>query len=204
MTNFIKLTNYEKITLSTKDAGLTEKHIFELHLSGVDTIGLILALETDAFADFSGMEYSIVKEIQGILAENGLQMDVHSYIEDTTCDFEEPFEILSSILQEEIIKHVREYENTSGINLVTDPIEKLDMNESLKIRLTESNKGTDRTMLISMPARSIIDIYRDLNKKPIDVSLIQDFRKYVCEIASIPMDIYEQLDKYYFVEKVCG
>lgn len=205
MNNLSELTNYEKINVSTKDVGLTEEQIIELHIAGVDTIGLIIASEEYILAELTGIKLDTARAIKEKVNQSGAALIVPKNDigeEDSTYDFDDPYELLITVIQDEIFRYHNEYKQKTGINIALSALETLDISADLFSRLNDVNQSDSRAMLLSFPTRNILDVYDDLYQKEFDIKLILDFRKYVCLTTGMPRELYELLDKYEFMRRL--
>lgn len=162
MKNFSELTNYEKINVSIKDVGLTEEQILELHVAGVDTIGLIIASEEYIFAEITGIKLDTVHAIKEKINQSGAALIVpmnDNSEEDSAYDFDDQYDLLITIIQDEIFRYHNEYKEKTGINLALSVLETLDISTDLRNRLNDANQSDDRAMLLSFPTRSILDVH---------------------------------------------
>ena len=198
MKKFSELTNYEKINVSTKDVGLTEEQIFELHIAGVDKIDLILAAEDQMLAEITDIDFDITKDIKIALNQNSVAIDIpiNETEEDDEYTLEKPYALLQAITQAEIFDRLKSYKEKTGTDLVTDNIENLYLEEELRTMLAVIDQEKERILLAAFPARIVATTFELLHGQKMDMRLIIEFRKYVCSVTGMSMRVYDQLDEY--------
>lgn len=200
MKNFSKLTNYEKINLSTKEVGLSNEQIFELHIAGVDKIGLLLTADADILAKLTDMELETAKEIKETLANKGITIDLSTDTdkEDNEDNLGKPFRLLETLVQTEILDYVKKHYERTGINIIDSNLEELDMSEDLRTRLRETIRKNERAIFGTFSARIVMMTHELFYGKKLDVNLLIAFRNYICETTSMSYKLYEELDHYSF------
>lgn len=146
-----------------------------------------------------------MENIKRTLALNGITIDkLEDWVEEDDNSDYEIGNYMSEIYGELlgcVCREFHRYEKNAGLNFNNTTVDDLELSSEQKKLWIDYNilatAGNHSSPLI-YPAQLIIGLHNNVSANKIALTALMEIRRSVCDILSMPMDIYEQIDEYFY------